>query len=558
MLLVFRSVVRQRSQHRQHCRTFVEAKIKWIRDRDLDHAVEKEKNLRPMLALKNLILSQPSKSLPISLAADNSQKLSLPTSALKFFRKYPSIFRQFLPGGTPNRPHVRLSPKIIHLDQEEQRVYKNSNHGGDAAERLSKLLMLTRINKLPLHIIDRLKYDLGLPHDYVRTIVGNYPDYFQITSSSDSLFLELVCWRNELAVSAIEKKEMGREIPIAFPLQFSPSFEMSKKVKNWVEGWQKLPYISPYEDASHLSPNSDQAEKWTVAVLHELLHLLVSKKTEMDSILCLGEYLGLRSRFKSALHHHPGIFYLSNKIRTHTIVLREAYNGHLLIEKHPLMGMRLPKKGDRKKRKAGWHDMRTYKVLLNPSLRMLAMMVLKVKISQVGNRTQICIWNMYRNSATLSGSQPAPYGILEIARASTSEILITTSSPDQGWFSISAHGAAQPYHGASGLGVLLREHSGHTYLAIAKPLQAASAWMAEALALKHGLLLAKDMSLGPAAHPYCDIEPVLEDFKQFLQEFPIGQEAAEMSQNSRLLAYPASEEPVTSGRDPAKPHASLW
>lgn len=38
--------------------------------------------------------------------------------------------------------------------------------------------------------------------------------------------------------------------------------------------------------------------------------------------------------------HHPGIFYLSNKIRTHTIVLREGFNKNILVEKHPLMRMR--------------------------------------------------------------------------------------------------------------------------------------------------------------------------------------------------------------------------
>lgn len=38
--------------------------------------------------------------------------------------------------------------------------------------------------------------------------------------------------------------------------------------------------------------------------------------------------------------HHPGIFYLSNKIRTHTIVFREAFNKNILVEKHPLMKMR--------------------------------------------------------------------------------------------------------------------------------------------------------------------------------------------------------------------------
>ncbi|KAL0012907.1 hypothetical protein SO802_008015 [Lithocarpus litseifolius] len=76
---------------------------------------------------------------------------------------------------------------------------------------------------------------------------------------------------------------------------------MDKKSKKWEDEWQKLPYISPYEDASHLLSNSDESDKWTVAFLHELLHVLVPKKTERDNLLLLGWYLGLRSRFKRAL-----------------------------------------------------------------------------------------------------------------------------------------------------------------------------------------------------------------------------------------------------------------
>eukprot|EP00268_Persea_americana_P038365 TRINITY_DN3795_c0_g1_i1.p2 TRINITY_DN3795_c0_g1~~TRINITY_DN3795_c0_g1_i1.p2 ORF type:complete len:120 (+),score=41.87 TRINITY_DN3795_c0_g1_i1:655-1014(+) len=50
--------------------------------------------------------------------------------------------------------------------------------------------------------------------------------------------------------------------------------------------------------------------------------------------------MGLRSRFKRVFADHPGIFYVSNKIRTHTVVLREAYKRDLLVKKHPLMGIR--------------------------------------------------------------------------------------------------------------------------------------------------------------------------------------------------------------------------
>ncbi|KAL6962064.1 hypothetical protein U1Q18_037018 [Sarracenia purpurea var. burkii] len=140
----------------------------------------------------------------------------------------------------------------------------------------------------------------------------------------------------------MEKKAVSQKmgLPIAFPLQYSRGFEADKKFKKWVDLWQKLPYLSPYENALHLPPTSDEADKWAVSVLHELLHLLVSKKMEREIVLCLGECLGLRPRFKRALLHHPGIFYLSSKIGMHTVVLREGYKRNLLVENHPLMDIR--------------------------------------------------------------------------------------------------------------------------------------------------------------------------------------------------------------------------
>lgn len=201
--------------------------------------------------------------------------------------------------------------------------------------------MLSRTNKVPLSIINYLKWDLGLPQDYEKTIVPEFPDYFQIVGDGGTRVLELVCWSNELATSVMEKKANKKGmIPIAFPMQFSRGFEMDKKFSKWVDEWNKLPYISPYENASNLPPKSDLSDKWAVAVLHELLHILVPKKTERENLLCLGEYLGLRSRFKRALLNHPGIFYLSSKIGTDTVVLKEGYKRGLLIEDHPFMTVR--------------------------------------------------------------------------------------------------------------------------------------------------------------------------------------------------------------------------
>ncbi|CAH2042876.1 unnamed protein product [Thlaspi arvense] len=347
MQSIFRSF-RRRIGHQESRRTLVDlTAIKWVRDRGLDHAVEKESNLQPMLNLKNLIKSEPSKSLPLSIIVQNRESLDLPLRPIEFVRKYPSVFEEFFPGGVKIHPHVKLTQEILGLDADEQLIYQSDDYKQRVADRLLKLLMLAGIHKIPIRIIDRLRWDLGLPQDYIQSVVPEFPDYFKITRGSDSdLLLELVCWSSELAVSAIQKRAMSGEVgykkgmAISFPLQYSRGFEVDKKFKRWVDEWQKLPYVSPYENALHFPAKSDEADKWAVAVMHEILTLLIGKKTDRENVLCLGEYWGLRARFKRALLHHPGIFYLSNKIGTHTVVLRDGYKRNLLIEKHPFMDMR--------------------------------------------------------------------------------------------------------------------------------------------------------------------------------------------------------------------------
>ncbi|XP_057740606.1 protein WHAT'S THIS FACTOR 9, mitochondrial-like [Arachis stenosperma] len=172
----------------------------------------------------------------------------------------------------------------------------------DIVHRIARLLMLAGMGKLPLYVIEKLKWDLGLPHDYVKTLLADYPDYFDVCSienplsGKEMLALELVFWRKELSVSDLEKRAMSldycgdkRRHDISFPVIFSKSV----------------------------------------------------KEDRARELALYGECLGLDSRFKKALVHHPGIFYISNKIRTQTVVLREAYRKDVLIRKHPLMGMRL-------------------------------------------------------------------------------------------------------------------------------------------------------------------------------------------------------------------------
>ncbi|CAN4110717.1 unnamed protein product [Withania somnifera] len=338
---------------RQQICTFVNARVKWVRDPYLDTAVEKEKNLKAVLSLKNLIISHPSKSPSLRTISPLKPQLNLPTTALKFIQSYPFVFKTFRPPIPLSTLHVKLTPNAESLHNDETLLVNLSHYRKDLAQRLAKLLMLTRAKRLPFFVINKFKFDLGLPHDYLLGFLPEFPEYFQIcqmgfkdSDGCEVFGLELVKWRKDLAVSVMEKRvgsgdfAGGERVNIRYSMNLPRGFDLQKKVKNWAEEWQKLPYISPYENAFHLAPNSDQAEKWTVGVIHEILSLLISKKTERENIYCLGDYLGFGIRFRKALVHHPGIFYLSNKIRTHTIVLREEFNKNILVEKHTLMRMR--------------------------------------------------------------------------------------------------------------------------------------------------------------------------------------------------------------------------
>ncbi|XP_057793466.1 protein WHAT'S THIS FACTOR 9, mitochondrial [Salvia miltiorrhiza] len=317
--------------------------LKWPRDRGLDHAVERDKLLKPLLNLKNLIISEPSKSIPLTLITESRESLGIPFRPIEFIRKYPSIFQEFQPGSLNIQPHIKLTPNIISLSSEEDLLYQSVNYKQDIASRLLKLLMVSRINKIPIFVLERLKWELGLPRDYEKALIPEFPDYFRVIGGDDlgenEKVLELVCWGDEFAVSEVEKKG-AKSGKIEFSFQFSKEFEMDKKYKKWLDEWQKLPYASPYQNAMHLGTKTDESDKWVVAVLHEVLNLFVGKKAEKENLLYLGEYLGLRPSFKRAFLQHPGIFYVSSKIGTHTVVLREAYKRGMLIERHPLMGMR--------------------------------------------------------------------------------------------------------------------------------------------------------------------------------------------------------------------------
>lgn len=107
-----------------------------------------------------------------------------------------------------------------------------------------------------------------------------------------------------------------------------------------MEEFQKLPYISPYEDSRHIDPNSELMEKRAVGVLHEFLSLTIHKKTKRNYLRSLREELNIPHKFTRLFTRYPGIFYLSLKCKTTTVALKEGYRRGKLVNPHPLVRLR--------------------------------------------------------------------------------------------------------------------------------------------------------------------------------------------------------------------------
>ncbi|KDP21898.1 hypothetical protein JCGZ_03036 [Jatropha curcas] len=333
------------------CRSIVKVRLKWVKNRSLDHIIDRETDLKAACLLKDAIKRSPTGFLTAKSVADWHKLLGLTVPVLRFLRRYPTLFSEFPHARYANLPCFRLTDTALLLDSQEQSIHQN--YESDTVERLCRVLMMMKSRTVPLQSLYPLKWDLGLPDNFEKILIPKYPDHFQFFKASNGFgCLRLVQWRDEFAVSALqrsnESKEMGNEYQkfkkgqttLAFPMSFPRGYGAQKKVRAWMEEFQKLPYISPYEDSRQIDPNSELMEKRVVGVLHELLSLTIHKKTKRNYLRSLREEMILPHKFTRLFTRYPGIFYLSLKCKTTTVALREGYQRGKLVNPHPLARLR--------------------------------------------------------------------------------------------------------------------------------------------------------------------------------------------------------------------------
>jgi len=159
-------------------RGLLEARVPWVRDRALDHVMEREGHLVPFLLTKDALLAAtpPPHSLPSSIP--------FPYRPLRFLREYPSAFAL-----SPHPIEVSPTPRLSALHAAEAQVVDTTLL--DAADRLLRLLMLAPSRALPLRLVARLRLDLGLASDFQHSLLPNYPDYFALSPDGSPLVTPL-------------------------------------------------------------------------------------------------------------------------------------------------------------------------------------------------------------------------------------------------------------------------------------------------------------------------------------------------------------------------------
>ncbi|XP_027100624.1 protein WHAT'S THIS FACTOR 9, mitochondrial-like isoform X3 [Coffea arabica] len=333
-------------------RAYVDVYMDWKKDTYFEsiESIHRSIELKPIIALKNCIVSASPQDycIPISAVSKRGLELGIPFKVARFLRKYPSFFEEF-EGPKYNLPWFKLTPTAIQLDKEEREVYEE--HKNDIVDRLKKLILMSvgEQKVLPLKVIQGLQWYLGLPDEFLRHPESNLDGHFRIVEMGDELKgLAVGSDGNDGAMMSILQQNAmkkgvyagGEREAIVFPLFPSKGLRLKRKISDWMNEFQRLPYVSPYEDSSDLKMDSDLSEKRVVGILHELLGLFVEHAAERKRLLCLRKCLGLPQKVHKAFERHPHMFYLSLRNKTCTVILKEAYREKSAIEAHPIANVR--------------------------------------------------------------------------------------------------------------------------------------------------------------------------------------------------------------------------
>lgn len=318
----------------------------WRKDQKLDQAIENDKQYKLCARVVKEVLNEPGQVIPLRYLEKRRERLRLNVKVKTFLNRYPGLFDTYYDRIKPKSDAVlflRPSDRLRDFLEEERKIYDNNEEL--LVAKLCKLLMMSKDKVLSVDKLVHVKREFGFPNDFLVKLVPRYPNYFKLVGcpGEGQSFLELESWNPEFAKSVIqlraeeEAKLTGIPVRPNFNVKLPPGVFLRKEMREWVRDWLELDYISPYEDVSSLDQSSQEMEKRTVAVFHELLSLSIFKRIPVPILGKFSDEYRFSNAFSSAFTRHSGIFYLSLKGGIKTAMLREAYRHSELIDRDPLL-----------------------------------------------------------------------------------------------------------------------------------------------------------------------------------------------------------------------------
>uniref|UniRef100_A0A0D9WP40 PORR domain-containing protein n=1 Tax=Leersia perrieri TaxID=77586 RepID=A0A0D9WP40_9ORYZ len=292
--------------------------------------------------IKRLLLRFPSRTAPVRLLQSRFKTLDLLGRASNWLRKYPSCFDLFhgpaaSAGGEEEEWWFGFTKRMGALVDAEEAAVAASEPA--MADRLARVLMLARGRRIQVSKLAALRGPLGFPDDYLLRLLPGRAHLFRLANPyphrRNAAELELLRWVPSLAVSSVKAAAVATDSAPRFACSLPPSW-INSHAK--MEEFNSTPYISPYsENWGVIGSDGDAAEKRAVAVVHELLSLTLWKKMSVLKLEHFRREFGLPEDIARMLHRHPCLFYVSNRYKIHTVVLREGYEGSELKEKDPVV-----------------------------------------------------------------------------------------------------------------------------------------------------------------------------------------------------------------------------
>ncbi|XP_059625818.1 protein WHAT'S THIS FACTOR 1 homolog, chloroplastic [Cornus florida] len=321
-------------------------KVVWRKDRKLDEAIENDKQWRLCARVVKEVLNEPGQVIPLRYLEKRRERMRLSITIKTFLARNPGLFDIYLDRIKPKTepvPFLRVSDRFHQFLEEEKRI--NLENEPLVVTKLCKLLMMSKNKVVSADKLVHVKREFGFPNDFLVNLLPKYPEYFRLVGcpGEGKSFLELVSWNPEFAKSVIEQRAeeesrlTGIRVRPGFNVKLPSGFFLKKEMREWIRDWMELPYISPYDDASHLDQASPEMEKRTIGVFHELLSLSIYKRIPVPILGKFSEEYRFSNAFSAVFTRHSGIFYMSLKGGIKTAMLREAYEDDKLIDRDPLL-----------------------------------------------------------------------------------------------------------------------------------------------------------------------------------------------------------------------------